>query len=154
MSLAQVRAVNVLVSRSQRAGSPRILAFISELGFAHAAELIATLIRVSLVGRSITKQAQCPTHTQSGLARSRGPASAPQGSRSVRRLGQDGTAHGRICRFTRQRLAEARRLVTEAIFLDQANSMAYASLAFARHYSISVLPCCRGKARIARSAID
>jgi adenylate cyclase len=43
-------------------------------------------------------------------------------------------AHWHICRFTREHLAEARRLVTEAILLDRANSMAYASLAFARHF--------------------
>jgi TolB-like protein/Tfp pilus assembly protein PilF len=43
-------------------------------------------------------------------------------------------AHWHICRFTREHLAEARRLVTEAILLDPANSMAYASLAFARHF--------------------
>ena len=43
-------------------------------------------------------------------------------------------AHWHICRFTREHLAEARRLVTEAILLDRANSMAYAYLAFARHF--------------------
>jgi tetratricopeptide (TPR) repeat protein len=43
-------------------------------------------------------------------------------------------AHWHICRFTREHMAEARRLVTEAILLDRANSMAYASLAFARHF--------------------
>ena len=43
-------------------------------------------------------------------------------------------AHWHIRRFTREDLAEARRLVTEAISLDPANSMAYADLAFARHF--------------------
>jgi TolB-like protein/Flp pilus assembly protein TadD len=43
-------------------------------------------------------------------------------------------AHWHIRRFTREDLAEARRLVTEAILLDRANSMAYADLAFARHF--------------------
>jgi TolB-like protein/class 3 adenylate cyclase/Tfp pilus assembly protein PilF len=43
-------------------------------------------------------------------------------------------AHWHICRFTREHLAEARRLLTEAILLDRANSMAYASLALARHF--------------------
>jgi tetratricopeptide (TPR) repeat protein len=43
-------------------------------------------------------------------------------------------AHGHIRRFTREHLAEARRLVTEATLLDPANSMAYATLAFARHF--------------------
>src|SRR5262249_24299178 len=39
-------------------------------------------------------------------------------------------AHWHICRLTREHLAEARRLVTEAILLDPTNSMAYACLAF------------------------
>ena len=43
-------------------------------------------------------------------------------------------AHWHIRRFTREDLAEARRLLTEAIALDPANSMAYADLAFARHF--------------------
>ena len=43
-------------------------------------------------------------------------------------------AHWHIRRFTREDLAEARRLVTEAISLDPANSLAYADLAFARHF--------------------
>jgi TolB-like protein/class 3 adenylate cyclase len=43
-------------------------------------------------------------------------------------------ARWHICRFTREHLAEARRLATEAILLDQVNSMAYASLALARHF--------------------
>jgi adenylate cyclase len=43
-------------------------------------------------------------------------------------------AHWHIRRFTREDLAEARRLLTEAISLDPANSMAYADLAFARHF--------------------
>src|SRR5262245_40452054 len=43
-------------------------------------------------------------------------------------------AHWHICRFTREHLAEARRLVTEAILLDPANSPAYASLALVRHF--------------------
>jgi adenylate cyclase len=43
-------------------------------------------------------------------------------------------AHWHIRRFTREDLAEARGLLTEAISLDPANSMAYADLAFARHF--------------------
>jgi len=43
-------------------------------------------------------------------------------------------AHWHVRRFTREDLAEARRLLTEAIALDPANSMAYADLAFARHF--------------------
>jgi TolB-like protein/Tfp pilus assembly protein PilF len=43
-------------------------------------------------------------------------------------------AHWHIRRFTREDLTEARRLATEAISLDPANSMAYADLAFARHF--------------------
>jgi adenylate cyclase len=43
-------------------------------------------------------------------------------------------ARWHICRFTREHLAEARRLVAEAILLDQGNSMAYADLALARHF--------------------
>ncbi|HMA72597.1 MAG TPA: adenylate/guanylate cyclase domain-containing protein [Xanthobacteraceae bacterium] len=43
-------------------------------------------------------------------------------------------AHWHVRRFTREDLAEARRLLTEAISLDPANSMAYADLAFARHF--------------------
>jgi adenylate cyclase len=43
-------------------------------------------------------------------------------------------AHWHVRRFTRQDLAEARRLLTEAIALDPANSMAYADLALARHF--------------------
>jgi len=43
-------------------------------------------------------------------------------------------AHWHICRFTREHLGEARRLVTEAILLDPTNSMAYATLAYARHF--------------------
>jgi adenylate cyclase len=43
-------------------------------------------------------------------------------------------AHWHIRRFTREDLAEARRLLTEAIALDPANSMAYADLAFGRHF--------------------
>jgi len=43
-------------------------------------------------------------------------------------------AHWHIRRFTREDLAEARRLLTDAIALDPANSMAYADLAFARHF--------------------
>src|SRR5215831_3774984 len=43
-------------------------------------------------------------------------------------------AHWHIRRFTREDLAEARRLLTEAVSLDPANSMAYADLAFARHF--------------------
>jgi adenylate cyclase len=43
-------------------------------------------------------------------------------------------AHWHIRRFTREDLAEARRLLTEAIALDPASSTAYADLAFARHF--------------------
>jgi len=43
-------------------------------------------------------------------------------------------AHWHIRRFTREDLAEARRLLTDAIALDPANSMAYADLAYARHF--------------------
>jgi adenylate cyclase len=43
-------------------------------------------------------------------------------------------AHWHIRRFTREDLAEACRLLTEAIALDPTNSMAYADLAFARHF--------------------
>jgi len=43
-------------------------------------------------------------------------------------------AHWHIRRFTREDLAEARRLLTEAVLLDPANSMAYADLALARHF--------------------
>lgn len=43
-------------------------------------------------------------------------------------------AHWYIRRFTSEDLAEARRLLAEAISLDPSNSMAYADLAFARHF--------------------
>jgi adenylate cyclase len=43
-------------------------------------------------------------------------------------------AHWHIRRFTERDLAEARRLLDEAIALDPANSMALADLAFARHF--------------------
>jgi TolB-like protein/Flp pilus assembly protein TadD len=43
-------------------------------------------------------------------------------------------AHWHIRRFTREDLAEARRLLDEAVALDPTNSMAYADLAFARHF--------------------
>jgi adenylate cyclase len=43
-------------------------------------------------------------------------------------------AHWHVRRFTRHDLAEARRLLMEAIALDPANSMAYADLALARHF--------------------
>jgi adenylate cyclase len=43
-------------------------------------------------------------------------------------------AHWHIRRFTREDLVEARRLLTEAVSLDPANSMAYADLALARHF--------------------
>ena len=43
-------------------------------------------------------------------------------------------AHWHIRRFTESDLAEARRLLGEAIALDPANSMAYSDLAFARHF--------------------
>jgi adenylate cyclase len=43
-------------------------------------------------------------------------------------------AHWHIRRFTQSDLAEARRLLEEAIGLDPTNSMAFADLAFARHF--------------------
>jgi adenylate cyclase len=43
-------------------------------------------------------------------------------------------AHWHIRRFTQSDLAEARRLLEEAIALDPTNSMALADLAFARHF--------------------
>ncbi len=43
-------------------------------------------------------------------------------------------AHWHIRRFTEHDLAEARRLLTDAIALDPTNSMALADLAFARHF--------------------
>jgi TolB-like protein/Tfp pilus assembly protein PilF len=43
-------------------------------------------------------------------------------------------AHWHIRRFTRDDLAEARRLLSEAISLDPANAMAYADLGFALHF--------------------
>ncbi len=43
-------------------------------------------------------------------------------------------AHWHIRRFTERDLAEARRLLDEAIALDPANSMALADLSFARHF--------------------
>src|SRR5262249_15220255 len=43
-------------------------------------------------------------------------------------------AHWHIRRFTREDLADARRLLSAAISLDPANSMAYADLALARHF--------------------
>jgi adenylate cyclase len=43
-------------------------------------------------------------------------------------------AHWHIRRFTQDDLAEARRLLDEAIALDPANSMAYSDLALARHF--------------------
>ena len=43
-------------------------------------------------------------------------------------------AHWHIRRFTRDDLAEARRLLAEAIALDPNNSMAHSDLAFARHF--------------------
>jgi adenylate cyclase len=43
-------------------------------------------------------------------------------------------AHWHIHRFTERDLAEARRLLDEAIALDPANSMALADLSFARHF--------------------
>src|SRR5262249_49073265 len=61
------------------------------------------------------------------LARRKQPGQLDAWDRTVQ-------ARWHIGRFTREHLAEARRLVTEAILLDQANSMAYASLAFARHF--------------------
>lgn len=43
-------------------------------------------------------------------------------------------AHWHIRRFTQSNLAEARQLLEEAIALDPTNSMAFADLAFARHF--------------------
>jgi adenylate cyclase len=43
-------------------------------------------------------------------------------------------AHWHVRRFTENDLAEARRLLGEAIALDPTNSMAYSDLAFARHF--------------------
>jgi TolB-like protein/class 3 adenylate cyclase/Tfp pilus assembly protein PilF len=43
-------------------------------------------------------------------------------------------AHWHIRRFTQEDLAEARRLLDQAIAFDPTNSMAYADLAFARHF--------------------
>ncbi|TMJ56937.1 MAG: adenylate/guanylate cyclase domain-containing protein [Alphaproteobacteria bacterium] len=43
-------------------------------------------------------------------------------------------AHWHIRRFTREDLAEARRLLGDAIALDPANSIALSDLAFARHF--------------------
>ena len=43
-------------------------------------------------------------------------------------------AHWHIRRFTREDLAEARRLLDEAIAFDPTSAMAYADLAFARHF--------------------
>jgi adenylate cyclase len=43
-------------------------------------------------------------------------------------------AHWHIRRFTRSDLADARRLLTEAIDLDPTNSMAFSDLAFLRHF--------------------
>jgi adenylate cyclase len=43
-------------------------------------------------------------------------------------------AHSHIRRFTRDDMAEARRLLVEAIELDPTNSMALSDLAFARHF--------------------
>jgi adenylate cyclase len=43
-------------------------------------------------------------------------------------------AHWHIRRFTREDLAEARRLLVEAIALEPANSMALSDLAFANHF--------------------
>ncbi|HEY4469617.1 MAG TPA: adenylate/guanylate cyclase domain-containing protein [Stellaceae bacterium] len=43
-------------------------------------------------------------------------------------------AHSHIRRFTREDLAQARRLLDEAIALDPTNSMAHSDLAFAHHF--------------------
>jgi Flp pilus assembly protein TadD len=43
-------------------------------------------------------------------------------------------AHWHLRRFTKGDLAEARRLLTEAIALDPTNSMAFSDLAFLRHF--------------------
>ena len=60
-------------------------------------------------------------------AQRKGPDQLDAWDRTVR-------AHWHIRRFTREDLAEARRLLTAAISLDPANSMAYADLGLARHF--------------------
>ncbi len=60
-------------------------------------------------------------------AQHKGPSQLDAWDRSMR-------AHWHIRRFTESDLAEARRLLGEAIALDPTNSMAYSDLAFARHF--------------------
>ena len=60
-------------------------------------------------------------------AQRKGPDQLDAWDRTVR-------AHWHIRRFTQVDLAEARRLLEEAIDLDPTNSMAHADLAFARHF--------------------
>jgi TolB-like protein len=59
-------------------------------------------------------------------ARVKDPSQLDAWERAVR-------AHWHVRRFTREDLAEARRLLSEAIALNPASSMAFADLAFARH---------------------
>jgi TolB-like protein/class 3 adenylate cyclase/Flp pilus assembly protein TadD len=68
-------------------------------------------------------------------------------------------AHWHIRRFTQSDLAEARRLLEEAIALDPTNSMAFADLAFARHFEAvfgwgeSVAAAHAGAGEAARTAV-
>src|SRR5205823_535422 len=60
-------------------------------------------------------------------ARSKDPASLDAWDRMMR-------AHWHIRRFTREDMAEARRLLVEAIVLDPANAMALSDLSIAHHF--------------------
>jgi adenylate cyclase len=62
-----------------------------------------------------------------GYAQRKDPSQLDAWDRTMR-------AHWHIRRFTQQDLAEARRLLAEAIALDPRNSMALSDLAFARHF--------------------
>src|SRR5438552_1207250 len=64
-------------------------------------------------------------------AQRKGPDQLDAWDRTVR-------AHWHIRRFTQVDLAEARRLLEEAIDLDPTNSMAHADLAFARHFDAAL----------------